>query len=63
MPGKSVSGGGGLSRAAAGVLGAMVTLAVILGVEAAVMLGAGLRVVSKRRVAGEAASDGMEKAP
>ncbi len=35
----------------AGVIGAMVTLAVILGIEALLMLVAGLRLVSKKRVA------------
>lgn len=35
----------------AGVIGAMVTLAVILGVEALVMLVTGLRLVSKKRLA------------
>ena len=47
----SSSSGGGMSRAVAGVIGAMVTLAVILGVEALVILVAGLRVVSKKRLA------------
>ena len=44
-------GSGGLSNAVAGVIGAFVTLAVVLGVEALVMLGSGLRVVRKRRAA------------
>ena len=43
-------GGGGVSRPVAGVIGAMVTLAVVLGVEGLVMLLAGLRLVSKRRL-------------
>ena len=42
--------GGGVSKPVAGVIGAMVTLAVILGVEAAIMLVAGLRLVSKKRL-------------
>ena len=42
--------GGGVSKAVAGVIGAMVTLAVILGIEAAIMLIAGLRLVSKKRL-------------
>ena len=50
--GSSNGGGGGVSEAVAGVIGAMVTLAVILAVEAAVMLAAGLRLVSKKRLAG-----------
>ena len=41
---------GGVSKAVAGVIGAMVTLAVILGVEALILLVAGLRVVSKKRL-------------
>ncbi|KAE8444987.1 hypothetical protein EG329_013993 [Mollisiaceae sp. DMI_Dod_QoI] len=48
----SSSGGGGISKAVAGVIGAMVTLAVILGVEAAILLLAGLRVVNKKRLGG-----------
>lgn len=43
-------GGGGVSKAVAGVIGAMVTLAVILGVEALIMLAAGLRLVRKDRL-------------
>ncbi|KAL8712769.1 MAG: hypothetical protein Q9220_002977 [cf. Caloplaca sp. 1 TL-2023] len=49
--------GNGISKAVAGVIGAMVTLAVILGIEAAAMLIAGLRVVRKNRVASEHESD------
>lgn len=51
--------GGGMSNAVAGVIGAMVTLAVILGLELLVMLVAGLRVVRKKTLAalrGHAAS-------
>lgn len=53
--GSSASGGsgsssGGISKTVAGVIGAMVTLAVILGVEATIMLIAGLRVVRKNRL-------------
>ncbi|KAK3167753.1 hypothetical protein OEA41_010882 [Lepraria neglecta] len=53
--GSSTSGGsgsssGGISKTVAGVIGAMVTLAVILGVEATIMLIAGLRVVRKNRL-------------
>ncbi|KAI9763047.1 MAG: hypothetical protein M4579_000111, partial [Chaenotheca gracillima] len=43
------SSGGGMSRAVAGVIGAMVTLAVILGAEVLIMLLAGLRLAKKRR--------------
>lgn len=41
----------GISQAVAGIIGALVTLAVVLGVQVAVMLVAGLRVVRKKRVA------------
>ncbi|KIW36471.1 uncharacterized protein PV06_11286 [Exophiala oligosperma] len=44
----SSSSSGGMSLAVAGVIGAMVTLAVILGLEALILLLAGLRVVSKK---------------
>lgn len=40
---------GGISKAVAGVVGAMVALAVILGVELGVMLIGGLRVVKRRQ--------------
>ena len=46
----SSSSGGGISKAVAGVIGAMVTLAVILGVEALIILLGGLRLVSKKRL-------------
>jgi hypothetical protein len=52
----SSSSGGGMSKAVAGVIGAMVTLAVILGVEALIMLVAGLRLVSKKRLGATGAS-------
>jgi hypothetical protein len=42
------SSSGGLSAAVGGVIGAMVTLAVIVGIEAALLLLAGLRVVKKK---------------
>ena len=54
----TASGGGGVSKAVAGVIGAMVTLAVILGLEALILLIAGLRVVSKKRAHGEPAMNG-----
>ena len=41
----------GISKAVAGVIGAVVTLAVILGAETLIMLVAGLRLVSKKRLA------------
>ncbi|KFZ16616.1 hypothetical protein V502_05006 [Pseudogymnoascus sp. VKM F-4520 (FW-2644)] len=46
------SGSGGISKAVAGVIGAMVTLAVLLGLATLVLLFGGLRVVSKKRLAG-----------
>lgn len=49
-------GSGGISKAVAGVIGAMVALAVILGAELLVMLAGGLRVVSKSRLAGNGAT-------
>ncbi|TKA68451.1 hypothetical protein B0A55_07724 [Friedmanniomyces simplex] len=47
--------GNGLSPVVNGVIGAMVTLAVVLGLEALVMLLGGFRVVSKKRLAQGAA--------
>jgi hypothetical protein len=56
----SGSGSGGISKAVAGVIGAMVTLAVILGLELLAILIGGFRVVSKKRLArsGAAAPNG-----
>lgn len=48
----SSSSGGGISKAVAGVIGAMVTLAVILGIEALVLLVGGFRLVNKKRLGG-----------
>lgn len=48
--------GNGLSPAVNGVIGALVTLAVILGIEALVLLAGGFRVVSKKTLAGSAAT-------
>ncbi|CAD6448243.1 1700ed55-f897-4021-baa5-dd650d11d17f [Sclerotinia trifoliorum] len=45
----------GISKTIAGVIGAMVTLGVVLGVEALVLLVAGLRVVRKGRLGGSGA--------
>lgn len=48
---KSSSGGsGGVSKAVAGVIGAIVTLAVVLGLVVLTMLVGGLRLVSKKRM-------------
>jgi hypothetical protein len=44
------SSSGGISKVVAGVIGAMVTLAVILGLEALIMLLGGLRLVNKKRL-------------
>lgn len=43
----SGGGGGGVSKPVAGVIGALVTLVVILGIEAIIMLLGGLRLVKK----------------
>lgn len=51
----SSTAGNGLSPAVNGVIGAMVTLAVVLGLEALILLVGGLRVVSKKQLAGGAA--------
>jgi hypothetical protein len=44
----SSSGSGGISKAVAGVIGAFVTLAVILGLEALILLAGGFRIAKKR---------------
>ncbi|KAF1981284.1 phosphoglycerate mutase-like protein [Aulographum hederae CBS 113979] len=49
--------GSGISTAVGGVIGAMVTLAVVLGLEAIILLVGGLRVVSKKRLAGAGPSE------
>lgn len=59
----SSSSGGGMSLAVAGVIGAMVTLAVILGLEGLILLLAGLRVVSKRRLGGSPAATAASGSP
>ena len=46
----AASSSGGMSKAVAGVIGAMVTLAVVLGVEALVMVVGGWRLVGRKRV-------------
>ncbi|KAL9621455.1 MAG: hypothetical protein Q9160_004098 [Pyrenula sp. 1 TL-2023] len=50
-PSASGSNSGGISKVVAGVIGALVTLAVVLGAQILIMLLAGLRVVSKKRLA------------
>ncbi|PBP27217.1 histidine acid phosphatase, partial [Diplocarpon rosae] len=47
----AVSSGGGIPTTVAGVIGAMVTLAVILGLEALVLLLGGFRLVNKKKLA------------
>ncbi|KJZ73475.1 hypothetical protein HIM_07031 [Hirsutella minnesotensis 3608] len=47
-----VSGNSGISKPVAGVIGALVTLVVILGIQAAVMFLGGLRLVKKSTLAG-----------
>ncbi len=54
-------GGGGVSTPVAGVIGALVTLAVIFGIEALVMLIGGLRVVKKSSLARLAGVPNAEK--
>ncbi|KAK5056669.1 hypothetical protein LTR84_012201 [Exophiala bonariae] len=45
------TGNGGISKAVAGVIGAMVTLGVVLGIELFILLAGGLKLVSKKRLA------------
>lgn len=59
----SSGSGNGLSPAVNGVIGAMVTLAVVLALEGLVMLIAGLRLVSKKRLAQNAAVAGSSATP
>lgn len=58
----SSNGHGGMSLAVAGVIGAMVTFAVILGIEGLILLLGGLRLVSKKRLAGTGAGNAAVKA-
>lgn len=51
---KESKGGNGLSPVVNGVIGAMVTLAVVLGLEALVLLVGGYRIVSKKALASSA---------
>lgn len=57
------SSAGGISRAVAGVIGAMVTLGVILSVEALILVVGGFRLTRKRAVVGTAAAAATAKAP
>jgi acid phosphatase len=54
--GTTSSKGSGISNAVAGVIGAMVTLGVILGLEALVLLASGLRLVRKKTLAAAGAT-------
>ncbi|RSM11376.1 hypothetical protein BHE90_011817 [Fusarium euwallaceae] len=54
--------GNGISKAVAGVIGALVTLAVILGIELLVMLLGGLRLVKKSTLAAARSANGGVKA-
>jgi hypothetical protein len=58
---QSKKGSGGISPAIGGVIGAMVTLAVILGSLAAFMLLGGFRLVGKKHLAAGGAAAGGEK--
>lgn len=55
----SSSSSGGISKAVAGVIGAFVTLAVILGAEALIIVVAGLRLVNKKRLNGRATPESV----
>ncbi|WPG98681.1 Hypothetical protein R9X50_00147400 [Acrodontium crateriforme] len=54
-PSTEVKSGNGLSPVINGVIGAMVTLAVVLGLEALILVVGGFKVVSKKSLAGGAA--------
>lgn len=56
------SGSGGVSRPVAGVIGALVTLAVILGVQAAIMLFGGFRLMKKSSLRAQANAEAGMKA-
>ncbi|PKX96465.1 histidine phosphatase family protein [Aspergillus novofumigatus IBT 16806] len=58
----SKSSEGGLSRPVAGVIGAMVTLAVILGLEAVFLLFGGFRITKKRNAVSEVETTTVEGA-
>jgi len=56
----SSSGGGGMSKAVAGVIGAVVTLAVILGLEGLILLVGGIRLARKGKGESVAPSSNAE---
>jgi hypothetical protein len=58
-PSATSSSGGDISKAVAGVIGALLTLAVILGAEALIMLLAGFRLVNKKRLTGRATPESV----
>lgn len=56
------NGSGEISKAVAGVIGAMVTLVIILGIEALIMLLGGLRLVNKKKLgAGHVTPEGVSQ--
>jgi hypothetical protein len=55
--------GSGLSPAVYGIIGAMVTLAIVLGLETLVLLAGGFRVVSKKVLAGRGGISSMSVEP
>lgn len=57
---QSASGKHGMSPAIGGVIGAFVTLAVVLGISAAVMLIGGFTLVSKKRMGNQAQATNVE---
>ncbi|MCJ1470075.1 hypothetical protein MMC07_008720 [Pseudocyphellaria aurata] len=59
----SSSGSGGVSKAVAGVIGAIVTLAVVLGLAVLVMLVGGMRLVSKKRMSASSSTGSGSPTP
>lgn len=59
----SSSGSGGVSKAVAGVIGAIVTLAVVLGLVVLVMLVGGMRLVSKKRMSASSSTGSGSPTP
>ena len=60
--GSGSGSGNKISLPVAGVIGALVTLAVVLGAEALILLAGGLRVVSKKRLGGGGVGEVREAA-
>jgi hypothetical protein len=61
-PSTSSSSGSGISTAVGGVIGAMVTLAVVLGIEALILLVGGIRLVRKKSLAAASEAGAAVKA-